>query len=71
MAPAEPTRSSQRTKLARLRVQADVTQLEMSRLTGIGARTYSKLEQGENTNPPLGYLVNCAAVLERPLEAGA
>jgi DNA-binding XRE family transcriptional regulator len=69
VAPADPQRSSQSTKLARLRVRADLTQAELARLTGIGERTYRKLEQGGITNPPIGYFVNCARVLRQPLYA--
>jgi transcriptional regulator with XRE-family HTH domain len=40
----------------------------MSEKTGIPLRTYLRLENGEMENPPITYLVNCAIVLNMPLE---
>ena len=52
------------TKLARRRVERNLTQPELARLTGIGLRTLRTLERGETRNPKLGYLVNCSIVLK-------
>lgn len=40
----------------------------MSQRTGISLRTYRRLENGSIENPPIGYLVNCALVLNLSLE---
>lgn len=45
------------------------TQAFMSEHTGIPLRTYRRLENGELTNPPIRYLVNCAIVLNVALES--
>lgn len=53
-----------RSRLHRARVEHNETQESMSRKTGIGLRTYRRLENGEIANPPLRYLVNCALSLD-------
>ena len=40
----------------------------MARRTRIKPQTYWRLERGLTENPPIRYLVNCAAVLECRLE---
>jgi DNA-binding XRE family transcriptional regulator len=57
-----------RTRLELERWTRDHTQQWMSEKTGIPLRTYRRLENGELTNPPIRYLVNCALVLDMPLE---
>jgi transcriptional regulator with XRE-family HTH domain len=51
------------TWLARYRREAAVDQAELARATGISERTLQRLERGDNTNPPIRYLVSCAAAL--------
>lgn len=57
-----------RTKLARLRLERDLSQQEISRATGLSLATYQRLERGLIWNPPLRYLVNCAIALGVELE---
>lgn len=57
-----------KTKLHYVRGGGSLTQKSVSERTGIPLRTYRRLENGELTNPPLRYLVNCALVLNVPLE---
>jgi len=58
-----------RTNLEQIRWTLRETQRSMSEKTGIPLRTYRRLENGELDNPPITYLVNCAIVLNQPLEA--
>jgi transcriptional regulator with XRE-family HTH domain len=51
------------TRLNAARRKRQVSQYELSQVTGISERTLSRLENGEITNPPLRYLVNCAKAL--------
>lgn len=51
------------TRLKRERLRLQVSQLSLSRATGISERTLQRLENGEIENPPLRYLVNCAKAL--------
>jgi transcriptional regulator with XRE-family HTH domain len=70
MAPArQDDQTRVRTRLAKARVKSQLTQDEMSALTGMSRATYIRLEQGRMANPPLRYLVNCALVLRVRLEA--
>lgn len=52
------------TSLRKWREERGLTQREMAAATGISLRTYKRLERGLIDNPPLGYLVNCARVLD-------
>lgn len=54
------------TRLNAVRRSQGVAQLDLARLTGISQRTLSRLENGELTNPPLRYIVNCAKALGVP-----
>lgn len=56
-----------KTQLEYRRWMRHETQESMSRKTGIGLRTYRRLENGEIGNPPIGYLVNIAIVLDLTL----
>ena len=67
--PADRSRTTSQTRLAELRVAADLSQLEMAKLTGLALNTYIRLERGEIANPPIRYLVNCAFVLGVDLDA--
>ena len=58
-------RTKVRTKLAEARIERGLSPREMSMMTGIPA-TYRRLERGKMTSPPIGYLVNCARILEWP-----
>ena len=51
------------TKLARVRMARGVTQEELADAIGISEPTYRRLERGQMTSPPLGYLVNAALAL--------
>jgi transcriptional regulator with XRE-family HTH domain len=51
------------TKLARVRMSRAVTQEELADAIGISEPTYRRLERGQMTSPPLGYLVNAALAL--------
>lgn len=65
---ARVSKRKYRTQLAHERDLRGYTQAWMSEKTGIALRTYRRLESGEIENPPIGYLVNCALVLDVPLE---
>lgn len=54
------------TRLNAVRRSQGVSQAELARVTGISQRTLSRLENGELTNPPLRYIVNCALALDVP-----
>jgi len=57
-------RLESRTRLAVTRYHAGVTQIEMARRLGVSIATYQRLEERRIPNPPLGYLVNAAIVLD-------
>jgi transcriptional regulator with XRE-family HTH domain len=59
-------RTKVRTKLAEARIERGLSQKEMSMMTGIPMATYRRLERGQITSPPIGYLVNCSTILEWP-----
>jgi transcriptional regulator with XRE-family HTH domain len=50
-------------RITYLRLQQGLSQEDMIRLTGIPARTYRRIESGENDNPGVRYLANIAHVL--------
>lgn len=54
------------TKLNAERRRQGVSQADLAQVTGISQRTLSRLENGELTNPPLRYIVNCALALGVP-----
>lgn len=60
--------TKQETKLARLRIERDLSQEEMVRLTGLKLSTYWRLERKRIKNPPIGYLAVCAEILEVGLD---
>jgi len=51
------------TKLQDWRKRRCLTQDDMAAAVGISRTTYQKLEQGDDHNPRLRYLVNCALAL--------
>jgi transcriptional regulator with XRE-family HTH domain len=51
------------TRLNAVRRAKGISQRELGKVTGISQRTLSRLENGDVTNPPLRYLVNCAKAL--------
>ena len=55
--------SKQATRLARLRLERGISQVELAQATGISIATLRRLERGNIPNPPLRYLTNCAIVL--------
>lgn len=57
-----------RTFLADYRLVAGLTQQEMAWAIGISPASYIRLERGQNRNPPLGWLINAAFVLDVALE---
>ena len=68
LVPARGNQSKGVTRLARARIERDLSQRDMAEATGLSEATYSRLERGQFTNPPLRYLVNCSIVLQLPLE---
>jgi transcriptional regulator with XRE-family HTH domain len=52
-----------RTRLASFRLSAGLTQEEMAWATGMAPASYIRLERGLRRNPPIGWLVNSAIVL--------
>jgi DNA-binding XRE family transcriptional regulator len=68
---AVPRRAPQtkvRTRLAACRAAAGLTQMEMAWAIGVPIASYVRLERGEHKNPPLGWLVNAAIILEHDLD---
>ena len=63
------TRSQSDTRLALIRHRAAMTQTEIALRMGVSIATYQRLEEGRMANPPLGYLVNAAIILNVPLRA--
>ena len=63
-----PQASKATTRLARWRLARGLTQQQLAKLTGVSRATLQRLELGEQTNPPLRTLANCALALEVPLE---
>ena len=61
--PADRSRTTSQSRLAKLRLAADLSQHRMAELTGLSLNTYIRLERGEIANPPIRYRVNCAIVL--------
>jgi transcriptional regulator with XRE-family HTH domain len=59
--PGEQTKIE--TRLAQWRVKRGATQASLAGAVGLSLATYRRLERGQNPNPPLGYLVNCAIAL--------
>ncbi len=57
-----------KTKISRLRQEADWTQETLAAKTGIPIRTVQRLEQGEIFNPQIRHLVNIATALGCELE---
>lgn len=53
-----------RSRLAKRRIEQDISQATLARLSGISLRTLVRLERMETDNPPLRYLVNLAIVLQ-------
>ena len=64
MPPKGQTRRASRSPLAFLRHSAGIPQVEMARRMGLSIATYQRLEERRMPNPPLGYLVNAAIVLD-------
>lgn len=56
------------TRLARARIARRVSQAQLADRTGLSVRTIQRLESGEKTNPPLGFLVNVALALRVDLD---
>ena len=63
-----PDLSKKKTKLARARVKAGISQGELAIRTGISRSTLQRLESGKTTNPTLQSLVKIAVVLGIGLE---
>ena len=62
------TRSQSSTRLSLIRHRAAMTQTEIAVRMGVSIATYQRLEEGRMANPPLGYLVNAAIILNVPSE---
>jgi len=65
-----PTRegwlAAPKTQLNFIRRGQGVSQADLAAITGISVRNLSRLENGEMSNPPLRYIVNCARALGVP-----
>jgi transcriptional regulator with XRE-family HTH domain len=66
MAGSRGKRTKVRTKLAEVRLERGLSQKEMAMMTGIPIATYRRLERGQITNPPIGYLINSSTILDWP-----
>jgi transcriptional regulator with XRE-family HTH domain len=64
VSPFEPLKQTRaRTRLARRRLAAGVTQRQMWEALGVSRATYLRLEHGRMDNPSLRLLQNCAIAL--------
>jgi transcriptional regulator with XRE-family HTH domain len=61
---ARPARQPPRSKIAARRLELEISQRQLSKLTGISMRTIQRLDAGEVDNPPIRHLVNIALVLD-------
>jgi transcriptional regulator with XRE-family HTH domain len=57
-----------RTKIARVRVDSDVTRAELAAATGLGLRNLQELETGWVENPGIRTLTRIAYALDVPIE---
>ena len=57
------------TRLARARLEAGVTQLELAKVIGISIASYRRLERGVDRDPPIGWLANAAIALGYDFES--
>lgn len=64
----EVTRLPARTPLAQLRAASGLRQEQLADLVGVSRATIQRLEMAKLKNPPVRVLVNCALVLDVPLE---
>jgi transcriptional regulator with XRE-family HTH domain len=64
---ARPSRQPPRSKIAARRLEAELSQRELSELSGLSMRTIQRLDAGEVENPPIRHLVNIALVLDIPV----
>jgi transcriptional regulator with XRE-family HTH domain len=62
-----PQRREHSSKLARARIERDVSQLELAHWTGLSRSTIQRLERGAVENPGIRWLSNCALALGVPL----
>jgi transcriptional regulator with XRE-family HTH domain len=53
-----------KTLLAHWRIKRGMTQAKVAKLAGIPIATYRRLERGKITNPRVGWINNCAFVLQ-------
>lgn len=68
LVPSRAPQTDIRTRLAATRVATGLTQKEMAWAIGIPIANYIRLERGQHRNPPLGWLVNAAHVLDCDLD---
>jgi transcriptional regulator with XRE-family HTH domain len=63
-----PIGSTAPTRLARIRLQREITQRDLARAVGVSFRTYRRLEAGEVGDPSIRVLTNLAIALGVELE---
>jgi transcriptional regulator with XRE-family HTH domain len=63
MTPARADRSTTATKIARRRVELDVSREALAEATGISLKTLQRIECGESTNPTVRQLYAIAVAL--------
>lgn len=61
---ADQTRTVARTKIAKSRLEAGVTQRALAEAVGLPLATYRRLERGQMDNPPFRWLVNIFLALD-------
>jgi transcriptional regulator with XRE-family HTH domain len=66
--PSRAPQTDVRTRLAATRVATGLTQKEMAWAIGIPIASYIRLERGQHRNPPFGWLINAATVLDCDLD---
>ena len=66
--PADALLSHGRTRIARARLAANLSQEELAERSGLAPRTIERLDRGELDNPGIRHIVRLAAVLDCPAE---
>jgi transcriptional regulator with XRE-family HTH domain len=64
---ARHARQPPRSKIAARRLELELSQKELSELSGLSMSTIQRLDWGQTENPPIRHLVNIALVLDVPV----
>ena len=67
--PSDAYLSHGRTRIARARLDRDLSQQELAERARLSPRTIERLDRGELDNPGIRHIIRLASVLEVPVEA--